>query len=200
MPDDLSAVAARIVTDGEGALTGESLARFGLLVTADRREIESYRTIETRMREYCLRERETAPGVRAARLRQVIRHRTDRPIDSVRSHRSPQVQSVSARWPGRIARCLASAEVIKIHVPALFDDGSKQLLGRAANTPRAYFLLPRPGGEIDAVADYLARIRSDVQVDSWFHVEAGRIRATISCPRLQFLIVGRECAWALATS
>ncbi len=61
LPADLSAVAERIVKEGEGALAGVPLARLGALVTADRREIESYRTIDSRIPEYCRRDGETSP-------------------------------------------------------------------------------------------------------------------------------------------
>lgn len=58
-PGSLDEVARRIVLEGpEEGLQGVPLGRFGKLLTVDRREIESYRSIQAVLAEYCVQPRQ----------------------------------------------------------------------------------------------------------------------------------------------
>ncbi len=60
--DSLGKVAERIVEEGaEAALTDVPLGQFGKLLTVDRREIESFRSIRALVSEYCRKERQKRP-------------------------------------------------------------------------------------------------------------------------------------------
>jgi len=61
-PDGLDEIARHIVREGtEDALRDSPLGRFGGLLTADRREIESYRSIRAFIAEYCSQRRQNKP-------------------------------------------------------------------------------------------------------------------------------------------
>jgi len=61
-PGSLDQVAEQIAIEGaEIALQGVPLGRFGALLTVDRREIESFRSVRTLMAEYCAQEQAKRP-------------------------------------------------------------------------------------------------------------------------------------------